>query len=411
VDPTPRPEPAVVGADQDGEPPPAAEPEAEHRVLTTDDGPAVPRAVPLWLTVVLGVAGAAVALWGVHAARAFLGPVFLAFVLTVVAHPLVGALVRRGMRRGPAVALTVLLVDGGLIAFVAALAVSVGQLVTVLPEYSDEWRDLLSGLRDTLEGWGISAEQVDRALHSVDPARLAAALGGVLAGVAGSVGALFLVVATVVFMTAEAAGLAERLAEVPGTSHLHAALVAFGRNTRRYMVVTTVFGLAVAVVDTLALVALGIPLALLWGLLSFLTNFVPNIGFFLGLVPPTLLALLVGGPGTALLVVLVYIVANFLLQSVLQPVVVGDVVGLSVTVSFLSVIVWTVVIGPVGAILAIPLTLFVHAVLVGQDPGRRWAATLLAGASGAGRSRSRRAGARRTRRPRRPPDPEATDGA
>jgi AI-2 transport protein TqsA len=377
-------------------------------------GAAVPRAVPLWLIVVLGVAGTAVALWGIHAARGVLGPVALAFVLTVVAHPLVGVLVRRGMRRGPAVAVAVLLVDGGLLALIAALAVSVGQLVTVLPEYSDEWRDLLSGLRDTLEGWGVGPEQVDQALHSLDPATLAAALGNVLAGVASSIGALFLVVATVVFMTAEAAGVADRLAEVPGTSHLHAALVAFARNSRRYMVVTTVFGLAVAVVDTIALVALGIPLALLWGLLSFLTNFVPNIGFFLGLAPPALLALLVGGPGTALLVVVVYTVANFLLQSVLQPVVVGDVVGLSVTVSFLSVIVWTVVLGPVGAILAIPLTLFVYAVLVGQDPGRRWAATLLAGASGAGHAGRRSVGVRRPRRrPAVPPVPghDAADGA
>jgi AI-2 transport protein TqsA len=176
--------------------------------------------------------------------------------------------------------------------------------------------------------------------------------------------------------------------------------------------VTTVFGFAVAVVDTIALVALGIPLALLWGLVSFLTNYIPNIGFFLGLAPPTILALLVGGPGTALLVVVIYILVNFVLQSVIQPVVVGDVVGLSVTLTFLSVFVWTLVLGPLGALLAIPLTLFVHAVLVGQDPGRRWARTLLAGASGADRADRRPARSRAratTRRPRgrRAADPPA----
>jgi predicted PurR-regulated permease PerM len=355
------------------------------------------RALPLWLTVVLGVAGTAVALWGISAAAPVLGPVVLAFVLTVVAHPLIGALVRRGVRRGLAVAATVIVVDGGLILFTLALVVSIGQLATVLPEYADEWQALLSGLRSTLDRWGVGPEQVEQALSGIDPGRLAAALGTVLSGLAGWLGALFLVVATLLFMTAESAGMPERLAAVPGTAALRAALGDFARNTRRYMVVTTVFGFAVAVVDTIALVALGIPLALLWGLLSFLTNYVPNIGFFLGLVPPTILALLVGGPGTALLVIAIYTVANFVLQSVIQPVVVGDVVGLSVTVTFLSVIVWTVVLGPVGAILAIPLTLFVHAVLVGQDPGRQWARTLLAGASGGGRSR-RRTAARGLRR-------------
>jgi AI-2 transport protein TqsA len=362
--------------------------------------PAARRGPPLWLTVVLGVAGAAVALLSLHAAASVLCPILLAFVLTVVAHPLIGALVRRGMRRGVAVAVTVLLVDGGLIAFTLALALSVGQLATVLPEYSDEWEELLDGLRTTLDGWGVGPDQVQQALGSIEPGTVAAALGTLLSHLARSVGALALVAATVLFMTAESAGVPERLAEVPGTTDLREALGAFARNTRRYVVVTTVFGFAVAVIDTIGLVALGIPLALVWGLLSFLTNYVPNIGFFLGLVPPTILGLLVGGPVTALLVVLVYTVANFVLQSVVQPVVVGDAVGLSVTLTFLSVIVWTVVLGPLGALLAIPLTLFVYAVLVGQDPERRWARVLLAGASGAERADRRPAWAR-TRRSRR----------
>jgi hypothetical protein len=87
-----------------------------------------------------------------------------------------------------------------------------------------------------------------------------------------------------------------------------------------------------------------------------------------------------------------------------QPIFVGDAVGLSVTVTFLSVIVWTVVLGPLGAILAIPLTLFLHAVLVGQDPARPWARVLLAGASGAAaESRPRRG--RRERRSEHLPEP------
>jgi AI-2 transport protein TqsA len=359
--------------------------------------PEVGRVLPLWLTVVLGVAGTAGAVWGIHAGARILGPIFLAFVLTVVAHPIIGALVRRGVRRAFAVAIAVLVVDGGLIAFALVLVVSFGQLATVLPEYSDEWQHLLDDLRSTLAGVGIGPQQVEDALRSITPQSVLSAVGGILGGLAGSLGGLVLVLATVLFMTAEGAGLPDRLAEVPGTWRLRAALGGFARNTRRYIVVTTIFGFLVAVVDTVALVLLGVPLALLWGLVSFLTNYVPNIGFFLGLVPPTLLALLVGGPGLALAVIVVYSLVNFVLQSVIQPVFVGDAVGLSVTLSFLSVIVWTVVMGPMGAVLAVPLTLFVHAILVGQDPDRRWARVLLAGTSGAateGRAARRRRGRR-----------------
>lgn len=360
--------------------------------------PEVGRVLPLWLIVVLGVAGTAGAAWGIHAAAPILGPVFLAFVLTVVAHPIIGALTRRGIRRAFAVALAVLVVDGGLIAFTVALIVSFGQLATVLPEYSDEWEQLLDGLRSTLAGAGIGPEQVEDVLNSVEPQSVLSVVGGILAGLSGSAFALVLVLATVLFMSAEGAGLPERLSGIAGTWRLRAALGDFARNTRRYVVVTTIFGFLVAVVDTVALTVLGVPLALLWGLLSFLTNYVPNIGFFLGLAPPTFLAALVGGPELALTVIVIYCVANFILQSVVQPVFVGDAVGLSVTLSFLSVIVWTAVLGPTGAVLAIPLTLFVHAVLVGQDPDRQWAKALLAGTSGAASAEEGTAARRPARR-------------
>jgi AI-2 transport protein TqsA len=338
----------------------------------------------------------------------------LAFVLTVVAHPIIGTLVRHGARRPVAIAVAVVVVDGGLIAFALALAVSIGQLATVLPEYSDEWRDLLDGLRSTLAGLGVGPEQAEDALRSLDLSTVVAVVGGLLSRMAGVAGALVLVLATVLFMTAEAAGVPDRLAEVPGTWRLRTALAGFARNTRRYVVVTTIFGFLVAVVDSVALLLLGIPLPLLWGLLSFLTNYVPNIGFFLGLAPPALLALLVGGPGLALAVIAVYTLANFVLQSVIQPVFVGDAVGLSVTLTFLSVIVWTAVLGPLGAVLAIPLTLFVHAILVGQDPDRRWAKVLLAGASGAVEPRTgkeRRGPARRRSGRGRAAGPAATSAA
>jgi predicted PurR-regulated permease PerM len=368
--------------------------------------PEARRALPLWLIVVLGVAGTAGALWGVSAYAWILTPALLALVLTVTVHPVIGALVRHGVRRGFAIAIAVVIVDGGLIAFTVALIVSVGQLATVLPQYADEWQQLVDDVRGALAGAGIGPDQVQQIVSSLDLSKVVSAVGELLAGVAGAVGALVLVLATVLFMMADASGMPERLAEVTGTGRMRSALGDFARNTRRYLVVTTIFGFAVAVVDTIALVVLGVPLALLWGLLSFLTNYVPNIGFFLGLAPPVLLALLDGGPRTALLVVLIYCVANFVLQSVIQPVVVGDTVGLSVTLTFLSVILWTVVLGALGAILAIPLTLLLVAVLVGQDPDRRWARVLLAGASGAASperparsDRARRRGGDRTPAP------------
>ena len=147
--------------------------------------------------------------------------------------------------------------------------------------------------------------------------------------------------------------------------------------TRQYLLVTTVFGLIVAVLDTVALALLGIPLAVTWGLLAFITNYIPNVGFIIGVIPPALLGLLTGGPQLMVIVIVVYCVLNLVIQSVIQPRFIGDAVGLSVTVTFVALVFWAWLLGPLGAILAIPLTLLGKALLVDIDPQARWADALL----------------------------------
>jgi AI-2 transport protein TqsA len=138
-----------------------------------------------------------------------------------------------------------------------------------------------------------------------------------------------------------------------------------------------VFGLIVAVLDWVALAILGIPLAFTWGLLSFITNYIPNVGFLIGVLPPALLGLLTGGPSLMLIVIVVYSVLNIMVQSIIQPRFIGDAVGLSITVTFVALVFWAWLLGPLGAILAIPLTLLSKALLVDIDPQARWADALL----------------------------------
>ena len=114
-------------------------------------------------------------------------------------------------------------------------------------------------------------------------------------------------------------------------------------------------------------------------MLAFVTNFIPNIGFVIGVIPPALIALLDGGPGLMIAVIITYSVINFLIQSVIQPRVVGDAVGLTALLTFMSLVFWTWVIGPLGALLAVPLTLFARALLIETNPRLRWALPLIAG--------------------------------
>jgi predicted PurR-regulated permease PerM len=122
-----------------------------------------------------------------------------------------------------------------------------------------------------------------------------------------------------------------------------------------------------------------IPDPLLWGLLAFITNYIPNIGFVVGLVPPAVLGLLEGGPGLMLLVIAVYSVLNAVIQSVIQPRVVGEAVGLSGSITFVSLVFWAWVLGAVGALFAVPLTLLVKALFIDVDQQAAWLGPLMDG--------------------------------
>jgi predicted PurR-regulated permease PerM len=116
--------------------------------------------------------------------------------------------------------------------------------------------------------------------------------------------------------------------------------------------------------------------------LAFVTNFIPNIGFVIGVIPPALIGLLEGGPDLMIAVIVLYSLINMVIQSIIQPRYVGETVGLSTTLTFVSLIFWAWILGPLGALLAVPMTLFFRAILVEADPGAAWMRPLISGDPG-----------------------------
>jgi AI-2 transport protein TqsA len=364
----------------------------EPKVHTFTGGPVGGRSgMPRALVILLGIAAAVVTVAGIKATAWFFGPVLLALVIVIAVAP-----VYRRLRahRVPAWAATVafiVVVYGVIVGFSLTVTVSLARLATLLPQYSHRFDELLNGITDRLTRFGVGAEQVRAIVRSVDFGKVVSSLGSVLAGVAGLVTNVVFLLALLFFLSIEATGFDERMAAVTTERpSAGAALNQFAGNTRRYLVVSTVFGLIVAALDTVALALLGIPLALLWGLLSFVTNYIPNVGFILGLLPPALLALLSGRWQTMLIVIAVYCLFNFVVQSLIQPYYVGDAVGLSAVLTFLALIFWSWVFGPLGMILAIPVTLLVKTILVDADPDAGWFATLLHLSAGDSAGKNRR---------------------
>lgn len=344
----------------------------------------------------LVVAGA-----GLRAVSDIAGPLFLALCLTICGYPVRGWLHRRGCPKGLANAAVVLAIYLVLIAIIGSLVLGLARLVELLPAYSDRLNELITQAQDLLARVEVDSEQLNSLLSGIDFSAILSFAGDVLGGTLDLAGVLVLVSVLVLFLTLDTAAFTDRLArERQGRLELTVAFSQFAIGTRRYFLVSTVFGAIVAFLDYLALVIIGVPAAFLWGVLAFVTNYIPNVGFVIGLVPPALLALIDSGPGTMVLVIVIYVILNFVIQSLIQPKYVGDSVGLTTTASFLSLIVWSYLLGPLGAILAIPLSLLMKAIFIDNDDKGRWLQAFV-GDQPDPRSRRERRGPRQSRRERR----------
>ncbi|KAA9162691.1 AI-2E family transporter [Amycolatopsis acidicola] len=334
--------------------------------------------MPRALILLIGGASAVILLAGMSIASWLIGPLFLAMVMVIALSPVPRWLRGHGVPSWAATTLLILLVYALVAALVLVLVVSVAQLATVLPTYAARANDLLASVTAFLSRHGIDPARLRPATDQLDFGKLAGYVETLLGAVTSvGTGVLFLL-SLLLFVSIEATTARKRqLAIAADRPALSAALSSFVRNTRRYLLMTTLFGFIVAVLDTLGLVILDVPLPVLWGLLSFMTNYIPNIGFILGLVPPALLALLDGGWPRLIAVVVVYCVLNFVVQSVIQPRFVGGAVGLSTIATFVSLVLWGWILGPLGAILAVPLTLLAKALLVDVDPRARWVDALM----------------------------------
>jgi AI-2 transport protein TqsA len=327
----------------------------------------------------LTAAAAVIVVAGLKAASAIVGPLMLALALTIVFHPMRERLERR-LPSWAASVVVLLCAYVLVLLLIVSLVVAMGRLAVLVPSYAPEINGYVKDAGDWLQDAGVGTEQVEAATGAVDSGRLVGLATSVLSSALNLLSGLFFLVTLLLFLAFDSAHVRELAA---GARAEHAGFVdamsSFAQGTRSYLWVSAAFGLIVAVIDTGLLWALGVPAAFVWGVLAFVTNFIPNIGFVIGLVPPALIALLDSGPGLMVAVIVIYSLVNLVIQSVIQPKVVGEAVGLSTTLTFLSLVFWAWILGPVGALLAVPMSLFFKAVLVEMDPATSWVGPLVSG--------------------------------
>jgi len=265
-------------------------------------------------------------------------------------------LMKRGLKPGLSVLLSILLVLVGGLLLVLMFSISTARLADNLPTYQAR----LSALRDSvmafLGGRGIDISQI-AAFQPLDPNRALAAARVFLGGLASALGTsvLIILIAAVVLYEITAVRVLRLKGEQPTT--LAARFDEVTGESRQYIALTGLAGLIQAVANLGILLVAGVDAPITWAVLFFFLNFIPGIGFLFALVPPALLALLESGWQSALIVVLGWWFVNLIGDNVIKPRFFVKGLDISFTNIVFSVVFWSFVLGPAGAILALPIAL------------------------------------------------------
>ena len=306
----------------------------------------------------LVVAGAfIVVVAGMRAAAPLITPFLLSVFIAVIATPPMFYLSRHGLPSWAAMLVVIVVITAMGAVIVTMVSASLASFTENLPEYQSKLKLLTGEFVDWLEGLGVHSPR-DAVVSSLNAGKAMKMAGALLGGLGDLLANAFLILLTVIFILLEAAGLPAKLhaaLKAPGDSMEHLRQVL--DNINRYMILKTLFSLLTGFLVWLWLLALGVDFPVLWGLVAFLLNYVPNIGSIIAAVPAVLLALVQLGPQTAMWAAAGYLVTNTLVGSVIEPRFMGRGLGLSALVVFLSLVFWGWVLGVAGMFLSVPLTM------------------------------------------------------
>lgn len=315
------------------------------------------------ITFLFALAAIVIIIAGMKAAKDIIVPFLLSGFIAIMCGPLLLWLKKKGLTDLLAIMVVMVIISiiGLLIA--ALVGNSVNDFAGDLQFYQTKFDVLIAELADTLGRVGITIE--NKALSEyINPGAVMLFASEVFSGFGNALSNILIIILTVIFILLESSGFRPKLKKAfkqPNFSM--AGFDDFIKSINKYMAIKTWISLATGIFVTILLTALGIDYPLLWGLLAYLLNYVPNIGSIIAAIPPTLLALIQFGLLKALLVMAGFALVNIIIGNILEPRFLGKGLGLSTLVVFFSLIFWGWVLGPVGMFLSVPLTMTVKIAL------------------------------------------------
>ncbi|MFC3096019.1 AI-2E family transporter [Alteromonas sediminis] len=313
---------------------------------------------------------------GIKAASAIMVPFFLSVFIAIACGPVINWSSKRGVPRWASVFLVILLIV--VIGFM--LAGLVGQSMTEfranMPQYKEQLEVEFAWVVEQLARFNIQLNQALISQH-LNPGMAMSIATNFLSGMGGVLSNLLLILLTVIFMLFEAESFPRRIHIAmadPDMKFTH--IDRFIQSVNSYLAIKTVVSLFTGLFIGVYLWFLGVDHFLLWSVLAFMLNYIPNIGSFIAAVPAILMAFIEQGMGVAGLTALGFVVVNTVMGNFIEPKFMGKGLGLSTLVVFLSLVFWGWLLGSVGMLLSVPLTMVVKIALESREESK-WIAVLL----------------------------------
>jgi len=326
--------------------------------------------------ILLNLAAFVVIVAGMRAASSLLVPFLLAVFLAVLCATPLRWLTQHHVPRVISVILLVVVIVAVGTVIGGVLGTTIVDFTSRIPQYNASFQERVRGFEPFLQRFGISRQILT---EYFEPSRLFRLAGTLVTSIGQVLANGALILLTMAFALLEMSGFPTKIRAAFGdqdATEAQAGMRRIGSSVRRYVALKTVISLGTGVGVFIWLSIIGVDYPILWGVVAFLLNFIPNIGSVIAAVPAVLLAFVQLGLGSAVVAALGYLVVNVLFANILEPRVMGYGVGLSTLVVFTSLVFWGWVLGPVGMLLSVPLTVMFRLILATNE-STRWIAILL----------------------------------
>ncbi len=326
--------------------------------------------------VLLVMAALVVVLAGVKAASVILVPFLLSAFIAIAVSPLISWMAKFAVPRW--LSITIVILTLVIIGFMLAglISQSMTEFRQNLPNYNEQLAGEFAWIIEQLAGFNINLDKSLIATH-FDPSMAMNLATNILSGMGIVLSNVFLILLTVIFMLFEAKSMPARVHVALADPDMQLSHIdRFLESVNQYLVIKMLVSLATGVGIGIWLYVLGVDHFMLWSVLAFMLNFIPNIGSIIAAIPAVLMAFVEFGFAKAGLTGLGFIVVNTVMGNVVEPRFMGKGLGLSTLVVFLSLIFWGWLLGTVGMLLSVPLTMVVKIALESHED-TRWLAILL----------------------------------